>query len=59
MRSRAVWPVDSALQVDGGDNEEGASGGSILDEDDDTDDLYADQPEDHCRDRLLVSLTLV
>jgi len=59
VRSHAIRLVDRVLQMDGGRDEEDAGGGPILEVDDGTEDLDADQPEDHCTDRSLVSLILV
>ena len=42
--------------MDSSHNEEETGGGSILDKDDGTKDLDADQPEDHYIDRLFISL---
>jgi len=45
--------------MDGAYDEEDTGGGPFLDVDDGTEDLNADQPEDHCTDGSLVSLILV
>ena len=60
MRSHGIQPLNrdfnKDLQVNSSHNEEDTSGGSILDKDDGTKDLDADQPEDHYIDRLFISL---
>ena len=59
VRSHAIRLVNRVLQMDGGCDEEDTVGGPILEVDDSTKDLNADQPEDHCTDESLISLILV
>ena len=56
VRSYAIRPVDRDLQVDASRNKEDTGASSILEVDEGSDQLDADQPQDHCIDRLLVSL---
>jgi hypothetical protein len=48
VRSGATWLVHRILQVDGSRNKEDTGGCSILEVDDGTEDLNANQPQDHC-----------